>query len=186
MLNYLDLLFWYWRHPTSDYSPWHPTDMDHILCPEILLWSTKPSTAPLGKTGRPGTRCSSCRPQEEQCSPTREKVGSTTKSRCTQFLTRETNTKKRVFQEGLEETKVKMKISCSISKEFICVSILFCSIVLLFQCLFFVNKCIVQKLVNHIHIIHWTSAIFMQNLVYTLMQLNLKLNAENHLIPQIA
>ena len=83
--------------------------IDNLLSPEILvcLWSAKPSKAPLGKIGRPWTRCSSRRPQEEQCSPTREKVGSTEKSGCPQFLTREINTKKRAFQDGLEETSQK-------------------------------------------------------------------------------
>ena len=76
-----------------------------FLSPQILvcLWSKKPSTAPLGKIGRPGTRRSSRRPQEEQCSPTREKVGSTEKSGCPQFLTREINIEKRAFQDGLKE-----------------------------------------------------------------------------------
>ena len=79
--------------------------LDHLLSPEILvcLWSTKPSTAPLGKIVHPGTRCSSRRPQEEQCSPTGEKVGPTAKSGCPQFLTREINIEKRAFQDGLEE-----------------------------------------------------------------------------------
>ena len=71
--------------------------LDHLLSPEILvrLWSAK--------IGRPWTRYCSRRPQEEQCSPTREKVGSTAKSGCTQFLTREINTEKKAFQDGLEE-----------------------------------------------------------------------------------
>ena len=80
--------------------------IDNLLSPQILvcLWSKKPSTAPLGKIGRPGTRRSSRRPQEEQCSPTGENVGSTAKSGCPQFLTREINIEKRAFQDGLEET----------------------------------------------------------------------------------
>ena len=80
--------------------------LDHLLSPEILvcLWSAKSSTAPLGKVGRPWTRCCSRRPQEELCSPTREKVGSTAKSGRTQFRSREINTEKRAFQDGLEET----------------------------------------------------------------------------------
>ena len=41
-----------------------------------------------------------------------------------------------------QPTKVKMKISPSTFKVFICVYILFCSILHLFQCLLFVNKCI--------------------------------------------
>ena len=79
--------------------------IDNLLSPQILvcLWSKKPSTAPLGKIGRPGTRRSSRRPQEEQCSPTGEKVGPTAKSGCPQFLTREINIEKRAFQDGLEE-----------------------------------------------------------------------------------
>ena len=41
-----------------------------------------------------------------------------------------------------QPTKVKMKISSSILRVFIRVSILFCPILLLCPCLFFVNKCI--------------------------------------------
>ena len=82
--------------------------LDNLLPPEVFVGvcSAKPSKASLGEVGRPRTRRSSSRPQKEQCSPSREEVGSTEKSRCPRHLTGEINPEERSLQNGLERYKV--------------------------------------------------------------------------------
>ena len=64
----------------------------------LSVWCARPSKATLGEIGRHWASCRSHRPQEKQCSSTREKVGSTEESRRPQLLTRAINSAKRSFQ----------------------------------------------------------------------------------------
>ena len=88
--------------PGEDWGGWDC--LNHLLPPQILvcLRCARPSQAALGKIWRPRARCCRRRPQEEQCSPTREKVGSTEESRRPQHAARAINSAKRSFKNRLK------------------------------------------------------------------------------------